>query len=422
MALFGRKKPVEEAAPEVVADEPLQQRTPAEQRAALLEGVRPLAPVGLSLDDALGLTLCESIDSDLDLPMVTTSRVEGYGLRAANIVGASENHPIELRVVGVVERTDELPTHAVAPGACVLLAAGAPAPKGVDAVVPLGDAELTGRVVTFTFEAKLHQNMTLRGSHLADGTRLIDSGTTLDARALALLAEVGLDKVLVRPKPRVATFSVGQGLVAPGEPVTAIDKHYSSASTLLASCAKDDGAAVERLPVLGRNAAAITARLQELSQRADVILVLADQEADVHLVADLLGASGPTDRAHVALNAGGPQALGRVGSARVVVLPAQPVSAQASYLLLVRPLLDALAGRTVEDAPTRVRIADGVQGGSGERYVPVRLGGDVAQVQDLPDELSYDLYRADALLVVPSGGLSAGVEADALPLHGPRGA
>ncbi len=410
MALFGRKRhpsdPPQEA---TVPEEALPLRSPDDHGRAALENVEPLTPVGVRLDDAFGLTLCEDIDSDLDIPMVTTSRIEGYGIRAANIVGASPSHPIELRVVGVVERTDTLPSQAVAPGACVLLGEGAPVPKGVDAVVPLADAPLTGRDVSFTFEAKLHQNMTLRGSELADGTRLLDSGSVLDSRAVGLLAEAGLDQVLARPKARVAVVATGPGLVAPGEPLTAIDKQYAAAPALLAAEAQADGASVERLGVLGRDTAALRACLTESASKADVLLVLAESDADALLVSDLLGAIGSVDRAHVALGDGAVQAIGRPTSGPLVlVLPAAPVEAMASYRTIVAPVLDRLAGRarasektTSLDVPTGVRRADGV------RNLPAAWSGDALRPVGTRGRLAFDLHRADGLLVVPATGAQA---------------
>ena len=362
MPLFARKKPVSEPVAEPEVEAPLPERTAEEQLATVLDGVEPLRPFGMQINDVSGLTLCEDIVSDIDLPIVSTARVAGYGIRAANIVGATELHPIDLRVVGVVERRDTLPTEGVAAGGCVLLAEGAPAPKGVDAVVPLGDAQLTGRVVTFCTEAKLHQNLSVRGSALADGAKLLDADTVLNPRSIALLAEIGLDKVLVRPQPRLVVFSVGAGLVAPGLPLTSISQHYAAATSLITALARGDGAT-------GRDG---------------------------------------DDRCPV------------------LVLPAGPVSAFAAYHALIRPLLDRLGARDASPAPRRrVRLASGMRGDeTGPRYVPAVLNasGEASPVS-VGSELAYELHRADVLAIIPCGArLDAGAEVECLVLDEGAGA
>lgn len=99
MALFGRKnhsddQPVETPPVEVVATPTsVPQRTVQEQREFLLSRVQPLRPFGMSILDAVGLTLCEDIVSDLNLPLVTTAQISGFGLRASDIVGGDTVQP-----------------------------------------------------------------------------------------------------------------------------------------------------------------------------------------------------------------------------------------------------------------------------------------------------------------------------------------
>jgi molybdopterin molybdotransferase len=423
MPLFARKKPVSEPVVEPPVELPVPERTAEEQLATVLDGIEPLRPFGMQINDVSGLTLREDIVSDIDLPIVSTARVAGYGVRAANIVGATELHPIDLRVVGVVERRDTVPSEGVAAGGCVLLAEGAPAPKGVDAVVALADAELTGRVVTFRSEAKLHQNLSVRGSALADGAKLLDADTVLNPRSIALLAEIGLDKVLVRPQPRLVVFSVGDGLVAPGLPLTSISQHYAAATSLVTALARTDGATVYALDIVGRDTSVIRQTIADQVIRADALVVLAETDTDVHLVADLLPEIGQLDRASVRFNGGQPVATGRVGDDRcpVLVLPAGPVTTLAAYHVLVRPLLDRLGARNAAPAPRRtVRLASALRGDEfGPRYVPAALSDarDEARPVSVGSELAYELHRADVLVIVPcEASLDAGAEVECLVL------
>lgn len=420
MPLFGRKKHVPADVAEPAEPPQLPWRSLEQQRDALLADVEPLRPFGVQINDVLGLTLCEDIVSDLDLPMVTTARIAGFGLRAANIVGATGIHPIDLRVMGVIERRDLLPSEGVAPGACVLLAAGAPAPKGVDAVVPLEDAQLEGRVATFRTEIGVHANLSVRGSTLADGATLLQAGSVLNARAIALLAEVGLDKVLVRPKPRLVVFSVGADLVAPGLPITSIEQHYSAATPLVAAAARAAGATVYPLDLVAREASALRQTIIDQAIRADAMVVLAAEEEDADALVGVLRSMDAADLALVRFATGRTISVGRVGEEGipVLVLPAGAVHAYAAHELLVKPLLDRLGARdAVAAARRRVRLGQQLDADpDGESFVAAQLRGEVAHPLAGGD-LALELFRADVILIVPAGNpLGAGAEVDCLTL------
>lgn len=432
MALFSRKKPVPEPVVEPVVDDvPLPRRTPDEQLARLLGGVDALRPFGMQINDVTGLTLCEEIVSDLDLPLVSTARTAGYGVRAANLVGATPDHPIDLHVVGVIDRRDTMPAEAVASGACVVLSEGAPVPAGVDAVVPASEATSTGRVARFVGEAAVGQHLAVRGSELAEGAKLMSPGRILDARSIALLAEIGLDKVLVRPKPRLVVFAVGEGLVSPGLPITSIAQRYASGTSYVTAAARGDGATVYQLDVVGREAAVIRQTIADQVIRADAIVVLAEDDTDAHLVAGLLADIGTVDVAHVLVDGGQTLAVGRVGDERIpaLVLPAGAVRSCVGYHLFVRPLLDRLGARATSAATLRgVLATDLTADADGVRYLPARLEGERVRPVSSGNDHAYDLFRADVLVRLPAGAeLPAGSsvecivlqpDADALPGRG----
>ena len=106
MALFGRSKddqapgapagPGPERLPAPPATDGWGYRSVADHRDYLLSFVPSLPPFGIGLLDAWGLTLCESIVSDIDLPTFTGARVEGWAVRGSNLVGADPAHPVTL--------------------------------------------------------------------------------------------------------------------------------------------------------------------------------------------------------------------------------------------------------------------------------------------------------------------------------------
>ncbi len=100
--------------------------------ADILATVRPLAPLELELEQALGGTLAEEITSPVPLPPFNNSAMDGYAVRAVDIAQV----PVTLPVIDdVAAGSDEL--RAIGPGHTMRIMTGGPLPAGADAVVPV---------------------------------------------------------------------------------------------------------------------------------------------------------------------------------------------------------------------------------------------------------------------------------------------
>lgn len=356
MPLFARPKrnPEPEAAASSqrsVRTDAVVERSIAEYRDYLLGEVVPLRPFGIGLLDAAGLSLCESLSADLDLPIHSHATTSGWGVRAANIVGASPEHPVVLPVLDEIGLGD-FPGEPLPPGAAVKVEAGAPIPHGVDAVIRDDIAEASAEAIRVTGEARVQQNLVLVGARIQDGDRILDNGTELTPRALGLIAEVGHDKVLARPKPRVVVLSIGDDLVEPGLPLTRLDQRYDASTVMIAAAARADGAHTYPAGILPEKAEVVANNLGEQLVRADLVLVNAEVGATlITALAEL----GSFDLCQVDGFAA-PLAFGLAGAEQVptLILPSNPVAGFLAYQLFARPLVQQLGGREPSE-PEEVR-------------------------------------------------------------------
>ena len=375
----------------------------------LRSNVAPLRPFGIGLLDAAELTLCESITSDIDLPTFTSATVEGWAVRASNLVGASDFRPVVLPVV------DEIAAGGfrgapLTPGTAVRVEAGAPIPEGADAVVALADGVVLGEDVRFIGEATFQQNLEMIGSRISDGDALLSSGTKLTPRSLALLAEVGHDKVLARPRPRVVVLTAALDLVEPGVPLTKLHQRYDSGTVLLAASARTDSAQVFPTGVVDPEPKALERALSEQLVRADLVLLLAEPTDEL---VRLLGDIGAVDSASVD-GLADRQVFALIGDERtpVLVLPTEPVAAYLTYLLFGRPLLQKLAGAeayvpTEVTAPVTTDIAADPQH---TRLLLARHTSRGITPLPVPSPGAAELADANAVIIVPAG--------DPIPAHG----
>jgi molybdopterin molybdotransferase len=94
----------------------------------------------------LGQVLAEDVFSDINIPPLDNSAMDGYAVRAADTRGASGKSPRILRVIDTVT-AGSISKSRVEPGTAVRIMTGAPIPQGADAVVKFEDTDQSGRGV-----------------------------------------------------------------------------------------------------------------------------------------------------------------------------------------------------------------------------------------------------------------------------------
>ncbi len=238
-------------------------------------------------------------------------------------------------------------------------------------------------------------------------------GDQLGARAIGLLAGVGLDKVLVRPRPRVVVIATGTELVDPGLSLSDEQQIFDSNSYLLAAAAKAAGAQVFRVGQVGDDRAALKQLISDQLIRADLILTTGGvSQGDYDIVKAVMPEMGSCDFAQVAMQPGKPQGFGLIGEDLVpmIMLPGNPVSAFVSFEAFVRPVIRKLMGakpylrpavrcqaaHAMTSVPGRLQLARGI----------VRTGDDGTRQVELAgghgSHLLGDLSRSNALVILPS--------------------
>ncbi len=388
--------------------------------AVVLRESQPLPAEEVALADALLRVLASDVHADADLPPFDRAAMDGYALRAAD----AAEPPARLSVVGEV-RAGEWPAMTVGPGQAVRIMTGAPLPAGADAVEPVekvrvadGGVEIAGAVARGTHVA-------LRGCEVRRGEVVLQRGRRLDPAALAVLASVGCVGPRVGRRPRVSVLVTGDEVVdAASTPAPA--QIRNSNGPAVAAQLRLAGAEVTSLGLApDRREALATAVLRGLE--ADVLVVSGGVSAgDYDLVEPVLLEAGASFFfTRVAIKPGAPLVFGRRGATLVFGLPGNPVSAQVTCELFVRPCLLRLQGAL---PPLRPRATVELLGPLGNRsgrtsHAPalVRARAGRLLARPLRSMGSGDLAahaRANALVVMEPGRThaAAGETAEALLL------
>ncbi|WP_427871034.1 molybdopterin molybdotransferase MoeA [Leucobacter luti] len=357
----------------------------------ILGRIGRLDPALLPLGKASGLTLARTVESPSELPIWDNSAMDGYALRAADIVAATERDPAALALVGeVAAGSAEDPR--IGPGEAVRIMTGAPLPSDADTVVPVEEtvpldggadpasAEPRGtwaeRRVGILRPFAAVANVRRSGEDVRAGEALAEAGERLGPARLAALAAAGVTEALVRPRPRIGIVVTGSELTPPGARLER-GQIPESNSVLLSALAAEEGVELVAVEVCSDDVPSLRERLARLAGSCDVVITSGGVGPGRHDIVRIALEEEPEVRAvRVAVKPGQPQCTGRLAAgAWIFALPGNPVSAAVSFELFVRPALRALQGRS-DTAKLRIPATAelGWRGAAGRLQVlPVRI-------------------------------------------------
>ena len=396
-----------------------------EHLAGILATIRPLVPTELGINDAHGLVLAEDVAAASPLPSFDNSAMDGYAVRAADVAGASREHPVTLPVVAEVAAGDTR-AYALQPGTSIRIMTGAMLPHGTEAVVPVEWTDGGQSRVTIRAPADFGHAVRLAGGDAKAGEVLVTKGTRLRPMHIAVIAAAGRGTVLVRPRPRVVVLSTGSELAEPGTPIIP-GRIWDSNSFMIVAAAREAGCLAYRQAIVPDHPEQVLPAIEDQIGRADLLVttggVSMGGEHDVGKAA--LRELGTVTFRKVAMQPGMPQGFGVIGEDRVPIftLPGNPVSAYVSFQIFIRPALGALQDYDGLGLQTlRAEVTGPLRSPPGRRsYLRGVLDRGAATITPLTGQGSHQvatLGKANALIIVPEWvvQMAAGETADVLVL------
>ena len=340
----------------------------------ILSYVHRLDPEDKPIAEALGQVLAEDVASEFDIPPLDNTAMDGYAVRAADTAGASESNPVRLRVVGELAAGYVFDGE-VTPGTGVRIMTGAPIPRGADAIVPFEEtdedasAHQFGRFAKSTEEVGVLKaaapgaNIRHAGEDVRRGAPVMQAGMVLRPAQIGVLASLGRATVRVYRRPVVAILSTGDELLDVGQPPQPGKIFDSNAYSVSAMVAEAGGIPL-RMGIARDTVEALTAKLHEALQQADMVITSAGvSRGDYDVVKDVLAREGEIDFWTVRMKPGKPLAFGAFTSGdgrRVphIGLPGNPVSSMVTFELFGRAAVYKMLGKTGWERPRVRAIAE----------------------------------------------------------------
>lgn len=357
----------------------------------------------ISLLEALGRVLAESVVADRDFPPFPRATRDGYAVHAADV----KSVPVHLSVIGQLKAGGSF-DQKVRQHEAVEIMTGAAVPDGADAVVMFEYTQRNGEQVEVLRSVGRGENIVQRGSECRQDQEVLSPGTRMGFAQIAVVAAVGKTSLSVYKKPRITILATGDELVAVGATPSPHQIRNSNTYSLAAQVMAAGGIPV-CLPVSPDDKQALSQLIQK-GLSADLLLLSGGVSMGlfdlVEEVLTELGAKFFFTGAQI--QPGKPIVFGEVRSIPFFGLPGNPVSTMVTFDLFAGAVIQALGGSHPVRLPAaRARLTKEIKTKAGlTRFLPALLQGGLydPQVEVIPWQGSGDILasaQANCYAVVP---------------------
>lgn len=294
------------------------------------------------LSFALNRILAEKVTAKEDLPRFDRSAVDGYAVKASDTFEASQFKPKILQITNEREISGKQAKR---------VWTGNPVPKGADAVVMLENTKQLDNKLEVLFPVTPWENVSKRGEDVREGEVAVEAGSRLKPQHLGLIAGLGVEKVKVFEKPRIAILATGNELVNAGEKPE-IDQIFEANRPVLSALCLELGAEPVDLGIGKDDVEEIAEKIQTGIETADAIITSGGTSVGAFdFVPEAISRIGkPGILVHgIAMRPAMPTALAIVEKKPIIVLSGNPVAAMMGFEVFVRPVICKLLGLAREE-------------------------------------------------------------------------
>ena len=333
-----------------------------EAQEKLLDVVNVLGKEDASILDAIGQVIAGDIYSEITVPPLDNSAMDGYAIQSADTDGASPETPRVLQVIDTVA-AGSISKKVVVPSTAIRIMTGAPVPQGADTVVQFENTDEVQRqgiasgksIKEIGVLQKTEAGLNIRraGEDIRKGALILTRGTVIRPAEVGVLASLGKTQVKVISRPVVAVLATGDELVEVGQTLPA-GKIYNSNTYSIAAMIRHYGGIPMILGIaLDTEESLVTALRRGLD--ADMLITSGGVSmGDYDVVKDVLAREGEINFWTVRMKPGKPIAFGTIngrdktGALKKIPhlgLPGNPVSTMVTFEVFARLAIFKMMGK-----------------------------------------------------------------------------
>jgi molybdopterin molybdotransferase len=302
--------------------------------------IKPINHEKINLENSAGRVLAEDIKSEMDIPQNDQALIDGYALRSEDSLKASLDNPVRLKVVGKLYPWSTPTDFNVLSGQAFYVTCGAPIPKGADAVIKVENTILHDDEIEIRRSTDKGENVAFAGGDIKKGRLILKKGDVLRPQDIGFLAGIGVRKVKVFKKPKVAIIATGNELfeLSKKNPSRIVDNY----ALIIASLISKLGGTPIRLGIVPDDLSEIRNKINEAAEKTDIIVTIGGcSVGEKDLVPDAINSLGePGVIVHgVKVKPGRVTGFGLVKGKLAIMLPGLIASTIAGFFLFVAPII-----------------------------------------------------------------------------------
>ena len=309
--------------------------------------IRPMAEL-ISTEKAVGRVLCTDIISHIDIPWSNCSHMDGFVVKYNDISRISQHGPIKLRVVPR-RKVDKRENQILLTGQAIRVSTGEVLPRLGDTVIPLEDTQLDSKNNTITIQRYLAKGsfISFKGDEIARKDLLLNARHVLRTQDLALVSILGIRKLKVFKKPRVAIIPTGNELTNEINDAKR-GKILNTNSRVISNLIESSGGIPLDLGITPDNIDKIKNKIRVALSESDIILTTGGSSVGLRdLVAESINDIGkPGILVHgIKLDRGRVTGLAALRSRPVIILPGPIQGAVNAFIVFAQPLIRLMSGQ-----------------------------------------------------------------------------
>jgi molybdopterin molybdotransferase len=341
-----------------------------EAQKIILNSISPLNCENISIMEASNRILYENIVSDIMIPPVNNSGMDGFAIIADDTRSASKNNPIKLQIIGEIQAGGSIIGKQITKGTAIRVMTGAPMPDGADSVIPLEDIKEEADYIKIFNKILKYKNYRFAGENIKNGDKVLQKGDRLRSADIGILASLNYNTVKVYKRPTVSIISSGDELVDIGEEIQVGQIRNSNAYTVYSEVKKYNA-----LPVY------LGIVKDTLKDMKEIFLKALKSDVLISTGGISMGKYDFVKEIYSDLNIkilfewinvkpGRPCTFGKKDNKLIFGLPGNPVSALTSFIQFVRPALLRLMGaRKIKKPIVNAYLEEDINKQSGKVYL-----------------------------------------------------
>ncbi|MGM8363171.1 molybdopterin molybdotransferase MoeA [Flavobacterium sp. ARAG 55.4] len=368
----------------------------------------------IKVSKSLGYVLAEAVYAPINMPPFRQSAMDGYAFTYSELA--------QFEVVNTSQAGDFLEDK-IQKNQAVRIFTGAFVPDDTDTVVMQEHTRVTDNLLQIEKMPLPGANVRAKGEQIKKGELVLDANTVITPAAIGFLACLGINKIKVYEKPKVAILVTGNELVSAGKKLPK-GKIYESNSVMLEAALKTIGIKKTTVFKVKDSLKKTKMVIESCLSNFDVVLISGGiSVGDYDYVKEALLKNGVTELFYkINQKPGKPLFFGRKENKLVFALPGNPASSLTCFYVYAIPALKKLMGFEAVHLPeTKRKINTAFKNTSGKTLFLKALYDDekVTVLESQSSAMLNTFSIANGLIVVPENvtALEANDEVTVLPFN-----